>query len=134
MRRHLVMTPVLAGGNARPIPATLSYDPADPLAVTVVFHEATGEVCWTFGRDLLIDGLRRPVGEGDVHVAPARDGGGGIALTLVSPDCQVTLEASRTDLSAFLSATTARVPRGRERTTVDVEAAMTAWRVSDASP
>jgi len=46
-----------ASGAATPIEAELRYDANDPFAVTTVFRTGTSEVRWTFGRDLLAEGL-----------------------------------------------------------------------------
>lgn len=50
--------------------AALVYDPADPFAVTLAFRTDTQQVTWTFGRDLLIEGLYEPTGDGDMHIWP----------------------------------------------------------------
>ena len=60
-------------GAATPLETELSYDPADPFAVTATFLTVAGQVRWTFGRDLLIGGLFEPTGDGDVHVWPCLD-------------------------------------------------------------
>jgi hypothetical protein len=46
----------------------LRYELSDPYAVRVAFtvDESDEAVEWIIGRDLLIDGLNCPVGEGDV--------------------------------------------------------------------
>src|SRR3954451_12297826 len=52
------------------VDVTLRYDPADPYAVCIDITGHDREVTWTFGRDLLADGLRSTtaVGEGAVRV------------------------------------------------------------------
>ena len=131
MSRHLAVGCVDGSGEVTTLRATLSYDPQDPWAVTAAFHDVPDEVRWTFGRDLLLEGLRRPVGEGDVRVAPSRDARGlpAVALTLVSPDGAATLLTPPDDLGAFLAAATAAVPRGREGEHLDVDAAIAACGV-----
>ena len=57
-------------GEATAIDADLVFDPADPYAVTMVFRTGVQEVLWTFGRELLVEGLYEPTGDGDVHVWP----------------------------------------------------------------
>src|SRR6478736_4377323 len=57
-------------GEATSIDADLVFDPADPYAVTMVFRTGVQEVLWTFGRELLVEGLFEPTGDGDVHVWP----------------------------------------------------------------
>src|SRR3954451_21839765 len=60
------------------VPALLSYEAADPFAVRITFGDtgsgpaAAGDgVTWLMGRDLLLVGLDRPAGEGDVRVWPS---------------------------------------------------------------
>ena len=47
-------------GAATPIEAELQYDPRDPYAVTTLFMTGANQVRWTFGRDLLCEGLYEP--------------------------------------------------------------------------
>ncbi|MFI0167701.1 SsgA family sporulation/cell division regulator, partial [Streptomyces sp. NPDC017095] len=65
---------VTAGDQEVPVPATLRYTAADPLAVYLDFPPEAAlhgrEVTWTFARSLLDEGLEAPAGHGDV-------GGGG---------------------------------------------------------
>ncbi|EFL32726.1 cell division protein [Streptomyces viridochromogenes DSM 40736] len=52
------------------IPVTLRYDPErDPRAVRIGLPGADARE-WTFGRELLEEGLRAPTGSGDVRVWP----------------------------------------------------------------
>ena len=62
-----------ATGASTPLEAELQYDPSDPYAVTTVFMTGRSQVRWTFGRDLLTEGLYEPSGDGDVHVWPCLD-------------------------------------------------------------
>ncbi|MFH8793541.1 SsgA family sporulation/cell division regulator [Streptomyces sp. NPDC017941] len=61
-------------GRERPIPVTLRYTAADPLAVQISFPPEVSldgaEVTWVFGRGLLEAGLGAPAGTGDVHIWP----------------------------------------------------------------
>jgi hypothetical protein len=52
------------------VQVSMVYEPADPFAVRVHITASQEKQCWTFGRDLLADGLRSmvPVGEGAVQV------------------------------------------------------------------
>ncbi|MEU0005506.1 SsgA family sporulation/cell division regulator [Streptomyces sp. NPDC006314] len=65
-----------AGGTERcPVLAHLSYDAEDPFAVTAVFgHDGRVLARWRLDREMLSDGLTRPVGVGDVRVRPAATG------------------------------------------------------------
>ncbi|MEU7047135.1 SsgA family sporulation/cell division regulator, partial [Streptomyces eurythermus] len=54
------------------IPVELRYETSDPYAVRLTFHlPGDAPVTWAFGRELLVDGVGRPCGEGDVRISPA---------------------------------------------------------------
>jgi hypothetical protein len=54
------------------IPVELRYETCDPYAVRLTFHlPGDAPVTWAFGRELLIDGVGRPCGDGDVRISPA---------------------------------------------------------------
>ncbi|HET9382113.1 MAG TPA: SsgA family sporulation/cell division regulator [Streptomyces sp.] len=58
-----------------PVLAHLTYDASDPLAVTAVFsHDGRVLAEWRLDRAMLHEGLRRPVGEGDVRLRPVSCG------------------------------------------------------------
>ncbi|WP_371673422.1 SsgA family sporulation/cell division regulator [Streptomyces sp. NBC_00289] len=65
-----------AGATDRfPVLAHLSYDADDPFAVTVVFsHDGRVLAQWRLDREMLGDGLLRPVGVGDVRMRPVSTG------------------------------------------------------------
>jgi hypothetical protein len=65
-----------AGSTERcPVLAHLSYDADDPFAVTAVFgHDGHVLARWRLDRQMLSDGLTRPVGVGDVRVRPTGTG------------------------------------------------------------
>ncbi|GAA0646192.1 SsgA family sporulation/cell division regulator [Streptomyces thermocarboxydovorans] len=67
---------VRAGVTDRfPVLAHLSYTPDDPFAVTVVFsHDGRVLARWRLDREMLLEGLRRPVGCGDVRLRPEERG------------------------------------------------------------
>ena len=119
LRLHLVV----AGEEALPVDAALSYLASDPYAVTAVFHaDETSPVTWTFGRDLLAAGLNEPSGEGDVGVWPSTSRGAAVVcMALTSPSGQALLEASRTDVETFLAASYELVPSGTESSHLDLD-------------
>src|SRR3954453_17847729 len=55
-------------GTGAPIDAELHYDSTDPYAVSMIFIIGPSRVRWTFGRDLLTQGLYEPPATGAVHV------------------------------------------------------------------
>ncbi|MGB8652241.1 MAG: SsgA family sporulation/cell division regulator [Mycobacteriales bacterium] len=115
------------GASALPVRAGLSYDAADPYAVTVAFHTGPGGrgdvVQWTFARSLLTDGVTAAVGQGDVQVWPATAGDEPVVcLSLCSPSGTALFEVPVPELVEFLTMTYAAVPTGSESDHVDVEA------------
>ncbi|MEP7055254.1 MAG: SsgA family sporulation/cell division regulator [Actinomycetota bacterium] len=116
---------VLPDSPALPVLATVRYDAADPYAICVSFHTgADGSgVEWSFARELLAEGVRRPVGEGDVRVWPTvRDGRKLISLSLTSPSGSALFETSLADVAEFLTRSYATVPNGAESEFIDVDA------------
>ena len=91
-------------GEATSIDADLVFDPADPYAVTMVFRTGVQEVLWTFGRELLVEGLYEPTGDGDVHVWPclSSDGSAVVIIELCSPDGELLVQASSRSVTTFV--------------------------------
>ena len=115
-------------GTATPIEAELRYDATDPFAVTTVFMTGHSEVRWTFGRELLAEGLYEPAGDGDVHVWPCLDSRGHavVIIELCSPDGEALVQARTGDLRSFVDRMSKVVKPGTESDLVDVDAAITA--------
>jgi hypothetical protein len=105
------------------IPAELVFDPADPFAVTMVCQTAEGEVLWTFGRELLMEGRHEPVGDGDVHVWPclSSDGVAVVIVELCSPDGEVLVQTGTRAVEAFVTAMLSSVPAGQESVHLDFD-------------
>lgn len=111
-------------GGFAPIAATLGYDPQrDPYAVTAGFAVGDTPIVWTFARDLLVNGLHEPTGDGDVHVWPAVDESGVpvVALELNSPDGSALLQIRSSEVERFLSRSLRSVPRGQEGEHLDLD-------------
>ena len=130
---HTVTQPVHlelidSSGAATPIEAELHYDQADPYAVTTVFKTGASQVRWTFGRELLAEGLYEPSGDGDVHVWPCLDSAGHavVIIELCSPDGEALVQAKTGDLRTFVDRMNATVPLGTESELIDVDAAINA--------
>jgi hypothetical protein len=113
---------VVENGERVSIPAALRFDPADPMAVTLVMWLADDHVVeWTFARDLLSDGAHRPTGAGDVRVVPESHGGRRVlGLSLSSPDGHADLELPASRVGTFIRETYAAVP-------VDMESDVINW-------
>lgn len=126
---HRTLVVQLQAGTADrfPVLAHLGYEAEDPFAVTAVFsHDGRVLARWRLDREMLADGLRRPVGVGDVRMRPVATGqweelrldffgdpraGGGHHHAAVF--------AWAPAVAAFLRDTYAVVPPGRERVRVD---------------
>jgi hypothetical protein len=108
-------------GRIIDIPAVLGYDPADPWAVEVTFGRPSETVRWLIGRDLLLQGMTEPVGEGDVQLSPSIDeyGGAAVVLDLCSPHGRLVTQMPTRDLGSFLARTLAVVPEGTESIDLD---------------
>ncbi|MEV5435871.1 SsgA family sporulation/cell division regulator [Streptomyces sp. NPDC052682] len=116
VERELELRLVLSPAHGVPVPARLGYRSDDPYAVHVTFHIDSGRpVHWTFARDLLVEGVFRPCGHGDVRVWPAKARGRDVVLmALSSPDGDALLEAPAAPVSAWLERTLRIVPPGTE--------------------
>jgi hypothetical protein len=119
---------VVSEGVDRPVMLDLSYDRADPYAVSLTFHLCTdATVRWVVGRDLLLDGLEKLAGLGDVQVWPCRDPGADrvhIALCPCPKREAVVVTAPARALGAFLRRTLAVVPAGSEECHLDMDGAV----------
>ncbi|MGX1271085.1 SsgA family sporulation/cell division regulator [Streptomyces phaeoluteigriseus] len=106
------------------IPVELGYETCDPYAVRLTFHlPGDAPVTWAFGRELLIDGVGRPCGEGDVRVSPAgRDVLGEVLIRLQVGGDQAVFRSSAAPLVAFLDRTDKLVPLGQEGAFADFDA------------
>jgi hypothetical protein len=126
-----------AWGRIVDVPATFEYDAGDPWAVRIVFPGGRGDtaepVRWLVGRELLLEGLTDPVGEGDVQMFPSvdEDGRAAVVMELCSPDGRLVLQLRTRELHRFLARTLTVVPLGTESVDLDELVAALAGR-SDA--
>ncbi|MEU6823694.1 SsgA family sporulation/cell division regulator [Streptomyces atriruber] len=116
VERELELKLVLSPERAIPVPARLTYRTADPYAVHIAFHIGSEHpVNWTFARELLVEGVFRPCGHGDVRVWPTKvEGRSVVLMALSSPDGDALLEAPAAAVSAWLERTLRVVPPGSE--------------------
>ncbi|MET9829791.1 SsgA family sporulation/cell division regulator [Streptomyces sp. NPDC006385] len=126
IERELELKLILSPERSIAVPARLSYRRDDPYAVHVTFHINSDQpVHWTFSRDLLIEGVFRPCGHGDVRVWPTRAEGRGVVLmALSSPDGDALLEAPAAQVSAWLERTLRMVPPGSEGEQLGIDDAL----------
>ncbi|MDC7338757.1 SsgA family sporulation/cell division regulator [Streptomyces lydicus] len=117
VERELELCLVLSPERSIPVPARLTYRTDDPYAVHVTFHVGSDTpVTWTFARELLVEGVFRACGDGDVRVWPTKvDGRSVVCTALNSPDGEALLEAPAGAVSAWLERTLRVVPPGSER-------------------
>lgn len=105
------------------IPATLHYDRRDPFAVRMTFPAPATlegvEVCWTFARELLADGLETPQGHGDVRVRPY--GFDRTVLEFHAPEGTAVVHVRTGEIQRFLQATCELVPVGLEHLQLDLD-------------
>ncbi|MFE0336250.1 SsgA family sporulation/cell division regulator, partial [Streptomyces sp. NPDC058955] len=95
VERELELKLVLSPERSVPVPARLAYRSDDPYAVHMTFHIGSEHpVNWTFARELLVEGVFRACGHGDVRIWPTKvDGRSVILMALSSPDGDALLEA-----------------------------------------
>ncbi|MFE6054699.1 SsgA family sporulation/cell division regulator [Kitasatospora sp. NPDC056446] len=112
---HLVMNLVVSHELSFRIPVDLAYEAGDPYAVRFTFNlPGDAPVTWFFARELLLDGISGPAGEGDVHIHPVGEELSEVCIVLRSPDGAAVLRASSAPLIAFLARTDRVVPMGQE--------------------
>lgn len=99
------------------------YDTTDPYAVTLsLFKGSEKTVSYTFGRDLLEEGLNDSAGELLVIVEPVPAFPIFIAVTVTGPNGYPTLFHIGRDVTVyFLSQAYSLVPQGREGDHLDVD-------------
>ncbi|MFB8772021.1 SsgA family sporulation/cell division regulator [Streptomyces broussonetiae] len=106
------------------IPVELRYETCDPYAVRLTFHlPGDAPVTWAFGRELLIDGVGQPCGEGDVRVTPVEpETLGEVLIRLQVGADHALFRSSSAPLVAFLDRTDKLVPLGQEGALGDFDA------------
>lgn len=125
--QSVTMDCVDSAGQAMSLEAELGYHPADPYAVTATFQTSGGDVVWTFARDLMIQGLTAPAGDGDVHCWPCLDNSGRavVIIELNSPDGELLVQVPTEDLYRFVNRTLSAVPAGNESDYLDLDLLIT---------
>ncbi|MFF9396213.1 SsgA family sporulation/cell division regulator [Streptomyces griseoluteus] len=126
VERELELRLILSPERSIPVPARLAYRSDDPYAVHITFHvDSDSPVHWTFARELLVEGVFRPCGHGDVRVWPTKVNGRSVVLmALSSPDGDALLEAPTPQVSAWLERTLRAVPPGAEAAQLGIDDAL----------
>lgn len=111
-------------GRGHHLQSVMAYHRQDPFAINMTFLTPDESLTWTFGRDLLIEGLRRTTGDGDVCIAPAVSPTGQrvVLITLSSPDGRLILQARQSQIAEFVDRSLAVVPLGEEVHNLDIDA------------
>ena len=94
----------------------------DPLVLRLTFDMADeAPVTWAISRELLLDGLCTPVGEGDVHIRPDDADPDLLRIVLRSPGGTAELLAPAPALHAVLLRSDRLVPFGEEFCALSLE-------------
>ncbi|MER6116725.1 SsgA family sporulation/cell division regulator [Streptomyces sp. A0642] len=126
VERELELKLVLSPERSIPVPARLSYRTEDPYAVHIAFHiSSDAPVHWTFARDLLVEGVFRPCGHGDVRIWPTKvEGRSVICVALTSPDGNALLEVPSAAVAAWVERTLRIVAPGTESERLGLDEAL----------
>lgn len=126
VERELELKLVLSPERSIPVPARLSYRTEDPYAVHIAFHIGSdAPVHWTFARDLLVEGVFRPCGHGDVRIWPTKvEGRSVICVALTSPDGNALLEVPSAAVAAWVERTLRIVAPGTESDRLGIDEAL----------
>ncbi len=104
------------------VTAELRFETALPYGVCLAFPSRGpdgGTIEWYFGRELLDEGRRAPVGDGDVLVGPGPDGR--VLVTLSPHDGRAVISIPADAVAAFLEDSFALVPPGDESEHLDLD-------------
>ncbi|MCX4676910.1 SsgA family sporulation/cell division regulator [Streptomyces sp. NBC_01433] len=126
VERELELKLVLSPERSIPVPARLVYRADDPYAVHIAFHIGSDSpVNWTFARELLVEGVFRPCGHGDVRIWPTKiDDRNVIFVALTSPDGNALLEVPSAAVAAWVERTLRVVPPGTESERLGIDDAL----------
>ena len=104
------------------VPCSLEYREEEPYAIRATFRTGITDIEWMFARDLLLEGLQKPSGEGDVVMWPEHHDGALLLIALNSPSGQAVLECDSALVEQFLRRTFQIVPLGQESASIDIDA------------
>lgn len=109
------------------VPCALEYRAEEPYAVRATFRTGVADIEWMFSRELMLEGLQRPSGEGDVVIWPENHGPAPlILLALNSPSGQAVMECDRPHIELFLRRSFDIVAVGEESSVIDIDACIDA--------
>ncbi|MGI9001568.1 MAG: SsgA family sporulation/cell division regulator [Pseudonocardia sp.] len=110
-------------GQPAPIVMRWTYTASDPFAVTFAVQTRPDRwVEWLVARDLLVEALVGPAGDGDIRMSPQEvQGYDIIEITIQLPDGHAVLEVDRDLLHHFVDASTDVVAMGTEADHMDLD-------------
>ncbi|MFG2989704.1 SsgA family sporulation/cell division regulator [Streptomyces sp. NPDC048257] len=120
-----ISTQLAVAGSLLPVPTRAVYDPSDPYAVRFDFLLDSGQpIPWHFERDMLAEGVHRPVGAGEISLRPRwADGHRTLVMELWGYTQagyeSAVLIADAAQVSDFLEQSYLLVARGAESWDVD---------------
>jgi len=119
---ELTLRMVVDSDRTIEVPCEFEYRSDEPYAVCATFRTGAADIEWMFARDLMLEGLQRPSGEGDVVIWPENHGDVPLVLlALNSPTGQAVLECDRAHVEHFIRRTFDIVAVGEEGSTVGVD-------------
>lgn len=133
MIKHKVEGVILKSGAETvsvPVIAEFVYDPADPLAVEIIFDWEDGDgpqvVVWTVSRELLLRGVvsRTPYGGGDVRMRYEGEETNRVIICLRNPSGHADVGLNQEQMVHFLNLTTDVVRFGDECLTGAIDEAL----------
>ncbi|MFJ7589397.1 SsgA family sporulation/cell division regulator [Streptomyces sp. NPDC097617] len=120
-----ISTHLAVAGSLLPVRTQAVYDTSDPYAVRFDFMpDGCPPIRWHFERDMLSEGMCRPVGEGDISLRPRWTGGHETLVmelwgdTRIGYECAVLITDSA-QVNCFLEQSYQLVARGAESWDVD---------------
>lgn len=120
-----ISTHLAVADSLLPVPTRAVYDTSDPYAVRFDFMLDAGHPTpWHFERDMLAEGVRRPVGEGDISLRPRWAGGDRTLVMQLWGDTPAGYESAvlivdSAQVSCFLEQSYGLVARGSESWDID---------------
>jgi Streptomyces sporulation and cell division protein, SsgA len=108
--------------DRRAVMIELSYDAADPYAVRLAVSTGDAPGTWAIGRDLLSEGMTRPVGEGEARIWTSPFGPRQVVwIRFTRQPWTALIELAMEDLTEFVDQTYKLVPAGSEPLFIDVD-------------
>lgn len=131
---QLLTVRLLAPGRPADVEADFCYDPAEPYAVTITFHDQVVAARPELARSSLARGITEPVGGGRLSLWPSltSEGRAIVVMSASSPDGDLVCEIRTNQLHRFLTRTFTLVPVGTESDHLDLDSVVERLLTSDA--